>query len=48
MAETGMTCRNCDKIEPRGCGKTCCSVTGDVILDFDKKCDVPIDTVEEK
>ena len=33
-----MTCRMCDKIEPRGCGKTTCSVTGDVIKDFDHVC----------
>ena len=33
-----MTCRMCDKLEPRGCGKTTCSITGEVIKDFDNEC----------
>ena len=33
-----MTCRMCDKLEPRGCGKTCCAVDGVVIRDFDEPC----------
>lgn len=35
-----MICRDCDKIEPRGVGKTCCSVTGKTINDFDAECQV--------
>ena len=33
-----MTCRMCDKLEPRGCGKTCCAVDGVVVRDFDDEC----------
>lgn len=33
-----MKCRDCDKLEPRGCGKTCCAVDGEVIRDFDTQC----------
>lgn len=33
-----MTCRMCDKLEPRGCGKTCCAVNGHVIMSFDAEC----------
>jgi hypothetical protein len=33
-----MTCRQCDKLEPRGCGKTCCEIDGIVVNDFDSKC----------
>ena len=38
-----MTCRDCDKLEPRGCGKTCCSIDKRVILDFDKGCSIELD-----
>ena len=33
-----LKCRDCDKIEPRGIGKTCCEVDKHVINDFDAKC----------
>lgn len=38
-----MTCRDCDKLEPRGCGKTCCSLdeTKQPIKDFDAECTQP-------
>lgn len=46
-----MKCRMCDKLEPRGCGKTCCAVDGEVIRDFDAECKFTEDEVvkyEEK
>lgn len=33
-----LKCRDCDKIEPRGVGKTCCDVDKHVINDFDAEC----------
>lgn len=33
-----MKCRMCDKLEPRGCGKTCCEMDGVVVRDFDAEC----------
>lgn len=36
-----MKCRECNKIVPKGCGKTCCEVDDQVIMDFDSKCKFP-------
>ena len=33
-----MTCRMCDKLDPRGCGNTCCAVDKHVIMSFDDEC----------
>lgn len=42
-----MKCRDCDKLEPRGCGKTCCEIDGIVINDFDSECKFPKEAIEK-
>lgn len=42
-----MTCRMCDKVEPRGCGKTCCEIDSVVINNFDSECKFTEEDIEK-
>jgi hypothetical protein len=42
-----MKCRMCDKLEPRGCGKTCCAVDSVVVRDFDAECKFTEEEIEK-